>query len=379
MNPIPFNRPYMTGVEINYIRDANQRNMLAGDGWFTKQCHQWMESNVGAQKALLTHSCTAALEMAALLIDIQPGDEVIMPSYTFVSTANAFVLRGGVPVFVDIRADTLNIDEAKIEAAITSRTRAIVPIHYAGVGCEMDSIMSLARRHSLIVIEDAAQGVMANYKGMPLGGIGDLGAFSFHETKNVISGEGGALLVNGHQYAIQAEIIREKGTDRSRFFRGEVDKYTWQSIGSSFLPGELIAAFLWAQLEQANMITEQRRQIWDRYNLLTESLEREGFLRRPHIPAECEHNGHIFYVLLRSGVERKRVLEEMKRNGVHALFHYVPLHSSPAGQRFGRNHGELTNTDQLSEQIIRLPLWIGMSESDQARVIDSLRSAIRTC
>lgn len=376
MNLIPFNRPYMTGAEIDYIRDANQRNMLAGDGWFTKQCHRWLESNVGAQKALLTHSCTAALEMAALLIDIQPGDEVIMPSYTFVSTANAFVLRGGVPVFVDIRADTLNIDETKIEAAITDRTRAIVPVHYAGVACEMDAIMDVARRYSLKVIEDAAQGVMAGYKGMPLGGIGDLGAFSFHETKNVISGEGGALLVNRHQYTIKAEIIREKGTDRSSFFRGEVDKYTWQSVGSSFLPGELTAAFLWAQLEQAKKITEQRLHIWHRYNLLTESLEREGFLRRPRIPAECEHNAHIFYVLLKSGVDRKRVLDEMKNDGVHALFHYVPLHSSPAGKRFGRVHGELINTDQLSEQVIRLPLWIGLSESDQAHVIGSLKSAI---
>jgi dTDP-4-amino-4,6-dideoxygalactose transaminase len=376
MNQIPFNRPHMTGMELDYILDAKRRNMLAGDGWFTKQCHRWLEVNTGARKALLTHSCTAALEMAALLIHVKPGDEIIMPSYTFVSTANAFVLRGGVPVFVDIRADTLNIDETKIEAAITGRTRAIVPVHYAGVACEMDSIMNIARRYSLSVIEDAAQGVMARYRGVPLGAIGDLGAFSFHETKNVISGEGGALLVNCEEYTIPSEIIREKGTDRSRFFRGEVDKYTWQSTGSSYLPGELISAFLWAQLEQAEKITDRRRQIWERYNLLTESLESEGFLRRPYIPAECDHNGHIFYVLLRSGLNRKRVLDEMKRNGVHALFHYVPLHSSPAGQRFSRVHGELTNTDQLSEQIVRLPIWIGMSESDQARVVDSLKAAI---
>lgn len=377
MNPIPFNRPYMSDLEIDYILDAKERNMLAGDGWFTKQCHQWLESNVGVQKALLTHSCTAALEMAALLIDIQPGDEVIMPSYTFVSTANAFVLRGGVPVFVDIRADTLNIDEKKIEAAITERTKAIVPVHYAGVACEMDLIMDIARRHSLKVIEDAAQGVMSSYKGMPLGGIGDLGAFSFHETKNVICGEGGALLVNREQYAIQAEIIREKGTDRSRFFRGEVDKYTWQSVGSSFLPGELTAAFLMAQLEQATKITEQRRQIWDRYNLLAESLELDGFLRRPQIPVECEHNSHMFYVLLNNGIDRKRVLADMKSNAIHALFHYVPLHSSPGGQRFSRIHDDLTNTNQLSERIVRLPLWIGMSESDQTRVIDALKTAIK--
>ncbi len=350
--------------------------MLAGDGWFTKQCHIWLESNVEVQKALLTHSCTAALEMAALLINIQPGDEVIMPSYTFVSTANAFVLRGGVPVFVDIRADTLNIDETKIEAAITNRTKAIVPVHYAGVACEMDSIMDIARRHSLKVIEDAAQGVMSSYKGAPLGSIGHLGAFSFHETKNVISGEGGALLVNSDEYAIPAEIIREKGTDRSRFFRGEVDKYTWQSVGSSFLPGELIAAFLWAQLEQATIITGLRREIWTRYKALTESLEQDGVLLRPHVPEECEHNAHIFYVLLADGIDRKRVLEHMKTAGVHALFHYVPLHSSPAGKHYGRIHGDLTHTDQVSERIIRLPVWIGISESDQARVVNSLRSAI---
>lgn len=349
---------------------------LAGDGGFTKQCHRWLKSHVGAEKALLTHSCTAALEMSALLVDIQPGDEVIMPSYTFVSTANAFVLRGGVPVFVDIRPDTLNIDEQKIEAAITGRTRAIVPVHYAGVACEMDTIMDVARRHTLSVIEDAAQGVMSRYKGVMLGGIGDLGAFSFHETKNVISGEGGALLVNRDNYAIPAEIIREKGTDRSSFFRGEVDKYTWQSVGSSFLPGELIAAFLWAQLEEADRITSLRHDIWNRYFILTEALEQEGVLRRPHIPCECEHNAHMFYVLLANGIDRKRVLEEMKREGVHALFHYVPLHSSPAGQRYGRVHGDLIHTDQLSERVIRLPVWIGMGELEQTRVVDALCSSI---
>lgn len=350
--------------------------MLAGDGWFSDRCHQWLELNVGSRKALLTHSCTAALEMAALLIDIQPGDEVIMPSYTFVSTANAFVLRGGVPVFVDIREDTLNIDETKIESAITEKTKAIVPVHYAGVGCEMDSIISIAGRHSVKVIEDAAQGVMASYKGVPLGAIGDLGAFSFHETKNIISGEGGAILVNRKEYASGAEIIREKGTDRSRFFRGEVDKYTWQSVGSSFLPGELTAAFLFAQLEHADNITKQRRQIWDRYNHLTESLELEGLLRRPRIPAHCDHNAHMFFIILQGSLDRTRVLREMTRNGVHALFHYVPLHSSPGGQEYGRSCGELTNTDYLSQKIIRLPLWIGMGELDQMRVIDTLRRAL---
>lgn len=378
MNQIPFNRPYMTGVEIEYIRDAKQRNMLAGDGWFTKQCHQWLELNIGSKKALLTHSCTAALEMAALLVDIQPGDEVIMPSYTFVSTANAFVLRGGVPVFVDIRPDTLNIDEKKIEAAITNRTRAIVPVHYAGVACEMDTIMAIARRSSLKVIEDAAQAVMSRYKGRSLGGIGDLGAFSFHETKNIISGEGGALLVNDDEYVVSAEIIREKGTDRGRFFRGEVDKYTWQSVGSSYLPGELIAAFLWAQFEQAEKITSQRLELWQRYYHLTESLEIDGLLTRPHIPQECEHNAHMFYVLLNEGVNRQSLLQEMKLNNVHAIFHYVPLHSSPAGRHYCRIDGQLDFTDSLSERIVRLPLWMGMQESDQQQVVEVLKAAIKS-
>ncbi len=378
MNQIPFNRPYMTGVEIEYIRDAKQRNMLAGDGWFTKQCHQWLELNIGSKKALLTHSCTAALEMAALLVDIQPGDEVIMPSYTFVSTANAFVLRGGVPVFVDIRPDTLNIDEKKIEAAITNRTRAIVPVHYAGVACEMDTIMAIARRSSLKVIEDAAQAVMSRYKGRSLGGIGDLGAFSFHETKNIISGEGGALLVNDDEYVVSAEIIREKGTDRSRFFRGEVDKYTWQSVGSSYLPGELIAAFLWAQFEHAERITSQRLELWQRYYHLTESLEIDGLLTRPHIPGECEHNAHMFYVLLNEGVNRQSLLQEMKLNNVHAIFHYVPLHSSPAGRHYCRIDGQLDFTDSLSERIVRLPLWMGMQESDQQQVVEVLKAAIKS-
>jgi dTDP-4-amino-4,6-dideoxygalactose transaminase len=376
MVSVPFNRPYMTGQEIQHIRNAKERNMLAGDGWYTKQCHEWLEFNVGAQKALLTHSCTAALEMAALLVDVQPGDEIIMPSYTFASTANAFVLRGGVPVFIDIRGDTLNIDEEKIADAITDRTIAIVPVHYAGVACDMEAITKIASRNFLRVIEDAAQGVMAKYKGMPLGSIGDLGAFSFHETKNVISGEGGALLVNKPEYALAAEIIREKGTDRSRFFRGEIDKYTWQSVGSSFLPGELTAAFLWAQLEQANVITALRQKIWERYNVLTESLEQEGLLRRPLVPEYCEHNAHIFYVLLGDGIDRKGVLDEMRRYGVHALSHYVPLHSSPAGMRYGRVHGDLTQTEQLSELIIRLPLWIGMGESEQTSVVKALTLAI---
>jgi len=376
MKSIPFNRPYMTGKEIECISEAHQRNMLAGDGYFTKQCHNWLDSNLGAKKSLLTHSCTAALEMAALLINIKPGDEVIMPSYTFVSTANAFVLRGAVPVFVDIREDTLNIDEKKIEEAITEKTKVIVPVHYAGVGCEMDEIMSIARKHSLRVVEDAAQGIMSKYKGKPLGTIGDFGTLSFHETKNIISGEGGALLINREEFELQGEIIREKGTDRTRFFRGEVDKYTWQSIGSSYLPGELIAAFLNAQLKQADYITEKRRKIWSRYYSLTSELEFKGLLTRPFIPEGCDHNAHIFYIILNKKISRKFVLEEMKKKGVNALFHYVPLHSSPAGLLCGRIQGDLKNTIQMSERIIRLPIWIGMNEIDQERVIYELNQAI---
>ncbi len=372
---IPFNKPYMTGKELYYIAEAKFGNMLAGDGPFTKRCHQWLEQRTGCDKALLTHSCTAALEMAALLLDIQPGDEVIMPSYTFVSTANAFVLRGGVPVFVDIREDTLNLDERLIDAAITPRTKAIVPVHYAGVACEMDTIMALARRHGLKVVEDAAQGVMASYKGRLLGSIGDLGAYSFHETKNVISGEGGALLVNDYGLSVRAEIVREKGTDRSRFFRGEVDKYTWQEVGSSFLPGELVAAFLWAQLEEADRITKERLMIWGRYHEELESLEAKGVLRRPTIPDGCQHNAHMYYVLLAPEIDRQNVLSEFKRNNIFSVFHYVPLHSSPAGGRYGRAHGDLEVTTRQSEKLVRLPLWIGLSEEQQNRVVNVLSDA----
>lgn len=373
---IPFNRPFMTGKELYYIAEAKFGNMLAGDGLFTKRCHEWLEHESGCDKALLTHSCTAALEMAALLLDIEPGDEVIMPSYTFVSTANAFVLRGGVPVFVDIREDTLNLDERLIEAAITPRTRAIVPVHYAGVACEMDTIMAIAKRHGLKVVEDAAQGVMASYKGRVLGSIGDLGAYSFHETKNVISGEGGALLVNDASLAMRAEVIREKGTDRSRFFRGEVDKYTWQEVGSSFLPGELIAAFLWAQLEEAERITEQRLAIWKRYHELLESVEQKGLLRRPIVPVDCQHNAHMYYVLLAPEIDRQRVLAELKKNDIYSVFHYVPLHSSPGGKRYGRTHGELEVTIKQSERLVRLPMWVGLSNEQQDRVVQVLSNVL---
>jgi dTDP-4-amino-4,6-dideoxygalactose transaminase len=369
---VPFNRPFMTGKELYYIAEAKFGNMLAGDGTFTKKCHEWLERKSGCRKVLLTHSCTAALELSALLLDIKPGDEVIMPSYTFVSTANAFVLRGGVPVFVDIREDTLNLNERLIETAITHRTRAIVPVHYAGVACEMDAIMTLASRHGLKVVEDAAQGVMASYKGRTLGSIGDLGAYSFHETKNVISGEGGALLVNDQDLSARAEIIREKGTDRSRFFRGEVDKYTWQEVGSSFLPGELIAAFLWAQLEEAQSITNDRLAIWHRYHELLVPFEQKGLLRLPIIPADCQHNAHMYYVLLAPEIDRQKVLSELKKNDIYSVFHYVPLHSSPGGQRYGRVHGELEVTVRQSERLVRLPLWVGLSHAQQDRIVEVL-------
>lgn len=372
---IPFNWPYMTGKELYYIAESHFNGRLAGDGPFTKRCHGWLEDRSGCNKALLTHSCTAALEMSALLLDIEPGDEIIMPSYTFVSTANAFVLRGGVPVFIDIRDDTLNLDERLIESAITPRTRAIVPVHYAGVGCEMDAIMAIAQRHGLRVVEDAAQGVMASYKGRALGSIGDLGTYSFHETKNVISGEGGALLVNDPELATRAEIIREKGTDRNRFFRGEVDKYTWQEMGSSFLPGELIAAFLWAQLEEADRITHRRLATWQRYHELLEPLELQGMLRRPVVPDHCQHNAHMYYVLLSPDIDRQAVLDEFKRDDIWSVFHYVPLHSSPAGLRYGKSHGELNVTNRQSECLVRLPLWVGLTDAQQDRVVQVLRDA----
>jgi len=366
----------MTGKELHYIAEAHSNGMLAGDGPFTKKCHEWLEKKTGSKKALLTHSCTAALEMAAILADIQPGDEVIMPSYTFVSTANAFVLRGGVPVFVDIREDTLNINEGLIEAAITAKTKAIVPVHYAGVACEMDTIMAIAKRHNLLVIEDAAQGVMSSYKGRALGSIGDLGAFSFHETKNVISGEGGALLVNNERYIERAEIIREKGTDRSQFFRGEVDKYTWQELGSSYLPGELVAAFLWAQLEEADRITQNRLASWLYYHQGLKELEDKGLVRRPIIPEACKHNAHMYYILLAPYIDRQEVLDCLKHNGILSVFHYVPLHSSPAGLKYGGLSGTPVNTNTLSERIIRLPLWVGILDKQMDTVMSTLKSTL---
>lgn len=329
----------------------------------------------GSKVALLTQSCTAALEMAAILANLVPGDEVIMPSFTFVSTANAFVLRGAVPVFVDIRADTLNIDEAQIEAAITPRTKAICVVHYAGVACEMDAIMALARHHGLLVIEDAAQAISSTYKGRPLGSIGELGALSFHETKNVISGEGGALLVNDEAYIARAEIIREKGTNRSKFFRGQVDKYTWVDIGSSYLPSEIIAAFLAAQLDESDRIYARRMAIWDRYHSWAEPYEHQGVLRRPIVPENCTHNAHMYYLLLPSMEARTNFIASLKQRDIGAVFHYIPLHSSPAGQRYGRAHGELPVTNDISERLVRLPFWIGL-EDHMTEVLNTAEAAL---
>jgi dTDP-4-amino-4,6-dideoxygalactose transaminase len=364
---VPFNQPHMTGKELWYIAQAHQGGQLAGDGPYTKRCHAWLEQRTGVKKALLTHSCTAALEMAAILAGIQPGDEVIMPSFTFVSTANAFALRGGIPVFVDIRPDTLNLDETKVEAAITSRTRAIVVVHYAGVACEMDTICAIARRHSLLLIEDAAQGVMSRYKGRALGSIGDLAAYSFHETKNLISGEGGALLLRDERFTLQAEIIREKGTNRSQFFRGQVDKYTWVELGSSYLPGEIIAAFLWAQLEEATQITSERMRVWERYHEAFAPVEAQGKVRRPQVPRECEHNAHLYYLLLPGLAERTRFIETLRDQGILCVFHYVPLHLSPAGRKYGRSHGSLQHTEALSDRLVRLPMWADLIRGQTAQ------------
>lgn len=374
MEITPFNKPYMTGRELEYIAQAHAYGHLSGDGEFTLKCHAWLENRTGALKALLTHSCTAAMEMAAILANVGPGDEVIMPSYTFVSTANAFALRGAVPVFVDIRADTLNIDETLIEAAITARTKVIVPVHYAGVACEMDSIMEIARRHHLLVMEDAAQGIMASYRGKSLGSIGHLGALSFHETKNIISGEGGALLINDPGLVQRAEIIREKGTNRAQFFRGQVDKYTWMDIGSSYLPSELIAAFLWAQMQEAEAITARRMAIWQTYHDGLVPLERAGKLRRPIIPEGCVQNAHMYYILLPSLEARTRLIATLKQLDIQTVFHYVPLHSAPAGRLRGRVSGALGVTEDLSSRLLRLPFWLGLEER-QGRIIEAIDSA----
>jgi dTDP-4-amino-4,6-dideoxygalactose transaminase len=373
---IPFNRPYLCGDEIRNIQIAHQSGVLSGNGPFSKACETWLQTAIGCDAALMTHSCTAALEMSALLLDLKPGDEVIMPSFTFVSTANAFALRGAVPVFVDIRADTLNIDETLIEAAITPRTRAICVVHYAGVGCEMDMINALAAKHNLTVIEDAAQGIAASYKERPLGSLGRFGALSFHETKNATCGEGGALLLNDPQDVELAEILREKGTDRTKFMRGIVDKYSWQAVGSSFLLGELASAFLKAQLDIVGELTTKRLAIWKAYDERLRPLAREGRLTCSTIPPHCRHNAHMYYVLANSTDERNHLIDTLQADGIGAVFHYVPLHSSSAGRAVGRAHGDLSRTDDLSARLIRLPMWVGLEEDQVERVCEAIEGMI---
>jgi len=370
---IPFNKPCYTGNEDKYVLDAMRSLQISGNGPYTKKCEEWFENRLKCKRALLTPSCTHALEMAAILIDIKPGDEVIMPSYTFVSTANAFILRGAKVVFVDIRPDTMNIDENLIEDAITERTKAICVVHYAGVGCEMDKIMEIANKYNLYVIEDAAQGMMAEYKGKPLGTIGHLGAFSFHETKNYTSaGEGGLLIINDDKFIERAEIIREKGTNRSQFFRGMVDKYTWVDIGSSYLMNDVSAAYLWGQLEVAEKINEFRLRVWNRYYNGLLELEKEGFIKLPTIPKHCRHNGHIFYIKVKNLNIRTKLLNFLKEQGIWAVFHYVPLHSSPAGQRYSRFHGVDKFTTKESERLIRLPLFFNIKDEEIDYVIESI-------
>lgn len=371
---ISFNKPPYVGEEIRYIEEAVKAQKICGDGQFTKKCNKWFEDKTGAAKVLLTTSCTHATELAALLLDIQPGDEVIMPAYTFVSTADAFVLRGATAVFVDINPKTMNIDENLIEDAITEKTKAIVPVHYAGVSCEMDKIMEIAKKHNLYVVEDAAQGVMSTYKGKALGTIGDYGCYSFHETKNYSMGEGGALLIRDGKNAELAEIIREKGTNRSKFFRGQIDKYTWVEAGSSYLPSDMNAAYLWAQLQKADEINENRLQSWNRYYEGLKDLEEAGKIELPYIPEYCEHNAHMFYIKAKDLEERSALISYLKENGVTAVFHYIPLHTAPAGKEYGRFHGEDKYTTKESERIIRLPMYYELDEQDAKKVMDLIHT-----
>lgn len=370
---IRFNVPPFTGKEMDYIKQAVDNMKICGDGEFTKKDNEWLEKKTGATKALLTTSCTHALELAALLCDIKEGDEVIMPSFTFVSTADAFVLRGAKVVFVDIRPDTMNIDEEKIEAAITERTKAIVPVHYAGVSCEMDKIMALAKKYNLYVVEDAAQGIMSEYKGKALGTFGDFGALSFHETKNYSMGEGGALLIRDAKLAEEAEIIREKGTDRSRYFRGQVDKYTWQNYGSSYLPSDMNAAYLYAQLEMADEINDARLARWNQYNEGLMPLKERGIIELPTIPEHCKHNAHMFYIKTKDIKERTDLIAALLSEGIYSAFHYIPLHTAPAGKKFGRFNGEDVYTTKESERLTRLPLFYGLKEEDAELVIKNIK------
>jgi dTDP-4-amino-4,6-dideoxygalactose transaminase len=377
MLKIPFNSPYQTGSEQAYVVDCLSRNAISSEGLYTKRCASILEKSFGIAKVLLTPSCTAALEMAAILCDIVPGDEVILPSYTFVSTANAFVLRGAKPVFVDIRPDTLNIDETKIEAAITERTKVICPVHYAGVACEMDSIMAIARKHGLMVVEDAAQGVNAFYKGRALGSIGHLGTYSFHETKNYVCGEGGALCINDERFFERSEIIREKGTNRSQFFRGVVDKYTWVDIGSSFLPSEIACAFLAGQLENLESINDQRRRVFETYDRELSTLFEQGKLRGPHIPTGCEPNYHMYYILLESQQVRDALMHHLRSQGIMAVFHYIPLHRSPFAATLGSNHYHLPYTDEQSGRLLRLPLFAELNVQQCHSVVQTIRNFLR--
>ena len=370
---IRFNVPPFTGREYENVRQAVENQKICGDGEFTKKASRWFEEKTGTAKCLMTTSCTHATELAAILADIKPGDEIIMPSYTFVSTANAFVLRGGVPVFVDIRPDTMNIDEKQIEAAITEKTKAIVPVHYAGVACEMDTIMDIAKRHNLLVIEDAAQGVMASYKGKALGSIGDYGCYSFHETKNYSMGEGGALLIRDREHVERAEIIREKGTDRIKYFRGQVDKYRWQEFGSSYLPSELNVAYLYAQLEMADQINEARLARWNEYYKLLTPLAQAGRIELPVVPEGCVHNAHMFYIKTADEHERQELINYLKERDILAVYHYVPLHSAPAGIKYGRFNGEDVYTTKESERLLRLPMYYGLTAEETAFVADQVK------
>jgi dTDP-4-amino-4,6-dideoxygalactose transaminase len=374
---INFNVPPFTGKEMDYIREAVENQKICGDGPFTKKCNEWIEQHTGTSKCLLTTSCTHATELAALLVDIEEGDEVIMPAYTFVSTADAFVLRGAKVVFVDIRPDTMNIDEKKIEAAITPRTKAIVPVHYAGVSCEMDEIMDIAHRHKLMVIEDAAQGIMATYKGQALGAIGDFGCYSFHETKNLSMGEGGALLIKDDKYVEEAEIIREKGTNRSKFYRGQIDKYTWVNYGSSYLPSDMNAAYLWAQLELADKITKARLDRWEQYHTLLQPLKDRGIIELPFIPEGCVHNAHMYYIKTKDIEERTRFINFMKENGIWTVFHYIPLHTAPAGLKFGVFNGEDVYTTKESERLVRLPMFYSLTESEVDYIVGKVKEFYR--
>jgi dTDP-4-amino-4,6-dideoxygalactose transaminase len=376
MNKIPFNKPCLTGKELEYIKMSVDSGKVSGDGIFTAKCHHFFEKRFGITKALLTTSCTHALEMAFLLFDLYPGDEVILPSYTFVSTANAFVLRGAKPVFVDIRPDTLNMDEEQILSKITSRTRAVCPVHYAGVGCEMRTIMKVAQDHGLYVVEDAAQGVNAKYGGRYLGSMGHLGAYSFHETKNYICGEGGALLVNDPQFVERAEIVREKGADRSKFFRGEVDKYSWVDVGSSYLPSDILAAYLYAQLENLEKINDLRQGIFEHYYENLKDLEQEGLMKLPHLPPNCTSNYHMFYLLFPSLAKRDEMMQELRKIGIHAIFHYLPLHTSAMGRRFGYKFGDLPITEDVSGRLLRLPFYNTLTRGEQDYVIANLRRLV---